>query len=34
MLNNKVYNLTAGFFFTDPRFNWRSQSPSWLFFKK
>jgi len=33
MLNNKVYNLTAGFFFTDPRFNWRSQSPSWLFLK-
>ena len=32
-MKNKVYNLTCGFFFEDPRFNWRTESPSWLFLK-
>ena len=30
---NKVHRLYAGFFMSDTRFNWKSESPSWLFLK-
>lgn len=30
---NKVYRLYAGFFMSDTRFNWKAESPSWLFLK-
>lgn len=29
----KVYKVYAGFFFSDSRFNWKTESPSWLFLK-
>ena len=33
IFTEKVHKLYAGFFMSDSRFNWKSDSPSWLFIK-